>query len=95
MGKKYLEVGKIVGTHGIRGDVKVQPWCDSPEFLCKFKNFNFEDYIKFKVVVSKLDKVVINNLFIKYLAYLNSENDIFYLKVNDFLNNIRYYYDFF
>ena len=29
--------------------------------LCKFKNFNFEDYIKFKVVVSKLDKVVINN----------------------------------
>ena len=58
--------------------------------LCKFKNFNFEDYIKFKVVVSKLDKVIINNLFIKYLAYLNSENDIFYLKVNDFLNNIRY-----
>ena len=58
--------------------------------LCKFKNFNFEDYIKFKVVISKLDKVVINNLFIKYLAYLNSENDIFYLKVNDYLNNIRY-----
>ena len=58
--------------------------------LCKFKNFNFEDYIKFKVVISKLDKMVINNLFIKYLAYLNSENDIFYLKVNDFLNNIRY-----
>lgn len=58
--------------------------------LCKFKNFNFEDYIKFKVVVSKLDKIVINNLFIKYLAYLDSEDDIFYLKVNDFLNNIRY-----
>lgn len=58
--------------------------------LCKFKNFNFEDYIKFKVVVSKLDKVVINNLFIKYLAYLDNENDIFYLKVNAFLNNIRY-----
>ena len=58
--------------------------------LCKFKNFNFEDYIKFKVVVSKLDKVVINNLFLKYLAYLDNENDIFYLKVNDFLNNIRY-----
>lgn len=58
--------------------------------LCKFKNFNFEDYIKFKVVVSKLDKVVINNLFLKYLSYLDNENDIFYLKVNDFLNNIRY-----
>ena len=58
--------------------------------LCKFKNFNFEDYIKFKVVVSKLDKVVINNLFLKYLAYLDNEDDIFYLKVNDFLNNLRY-----
>lgn len=58
--------------------------------LCKFKNFNFEDYIKFKVVVSKLDKVVINNLFLKYLAYLDNQNDIFYLKVNAFLNNIRY-----
>ena len=58
--------------------------------LCKFKNFNFEDYIKFKVVVSKLDKVAINNLFLKYLAYLDNENDIFYLKVNAFLNNIRY-----
>ena len=58
--------------------------------LCKFKNFNFEDYIKFKVIVSKLDKVVINNLFLKYLAYLDNENDIFYLKVNAFLNNIRY-----
>lgn len=58
--------------------------------LCKFKNFNFEDYIKFKVIVSKLDKVVINNLFLKYLEYLDSEDDIFYLKVNDFLNNIRY-----
>lgn len=58
--------------------------------LCKFKNFNFEDYINFKVVVSKLDKVVINNLFLKYLAYLDNENDIFYLNVNAFLNNIRY-----
>ena len=58
--------------------------------LCKFKNFNFEDYIKFKVVVSKLDKVVINNLFLKYLTYLDNKYDIFYLKINAFLNNIRY-----
>ena len=28
--------------------------------------------------------------FLKYLAYLDNENDIFYLKVNAFLNNIRY-----
>lgn len=35
--KRYLEIGKIVTTHGVRGEVKVQPWCDGPEFFCKFK----------------------------------------------------------
>ena len=34
--KQYLECGKIVSTHGIRGEVRVQPWCDSPEFLLHF-----------------------------------------------------------
>ena len=34
---QFLEVGKIVGTHGIAGEMRVQPWCDSPKFLTKFK----------------------------------------------------------
>ena len=37
MKQKYLECGKITGTHGIRGEVRVHPWCDSPEFLTQFK----------------------------------------------------------
>lgn len=40
---KYLEVGQIVGTHGIAGEMRVQPWCDSPEFLTKFKSFYFDN----------------------------------------------------
>lgn len=36
MKKEYLEIGKIVNIHGIRGDVKVMPWCDEPELLCEF-----------------------------------------------------------
>ncbi len=28
--KQYLEAGKIVTTHGLKGEVKVQPWTDSP-----------------------------------------------------------------
>lgn len=35
--KQYLETGKIVGTHGVRGMVRVQPWCDDGEFLTGFK----------------------------------------------------------
>ena len=31
--KKYIETGKIVTTHGLRGEFKVYPWCDAPEEL--------------------------------------------------------------
>ncbi len=31
--KNTLEIGKIVNTHGLRGDVKVMPWCDDPEIF--------------------------------------------------------------
>lgn len=34
--QKYLETGKIVSIHGLKGEVKIQPWCDSPEALCAF-----------------------------------------------------------
>lgn len=37
--KQYLETGKIVGTHGIKGMVRVQPWSDSGEFLTNFEYF--------------------------------------------------------
>jgi 16S rRNA processing protein RimM len=29
--KAYLEAGKITNTHGIRGDIKVEVWCDDYE----------------------------------------------------------------
>ena len=38
MGKQqYIEAGKIVNTHGVRGEVKIQVWLDSPEFMRRFK----------------------------------------------------------
>ena len=33
--KELLDCGQIVNTHGIRGEVRVVPWADSPEFLCR------------------------------------------------------------
>lgn len=30
---KNIEIGKIVNTHGIRGEVKIQPWCDDPNIF--------------------------------------------------------------
>lgn len=40
--KDYLEIGQIVGTHGVRGELRVQPWCDSPEFFKKFKTLYYD-----------------------------------------------------
>lgn len=39
MKKEFLETGKIVGTHGVRGMVRIQAWCDSADFLKNFKKF--------------------------------------------------------
>lgn len=61
-----LEVGKIVNTHGLRGEVKVVPWTDYPEV--------FEDietvYIKKKTEYERLDiaglKYQKNNLIVRF-----------------------------
>ena len=33
---QFVEAGEIVTTHGVRGEMKVLPWVDSPEVLCEF-----------------------------------------------------------
>ena len=33
---EQVEVGQIVNTHGVRGELKVQPWCDVPEQFLEF-----------------------------------------------------------
>ena len=40
--KEFLEIGKITNTHGIKGEVRIEPWCDEPEFLKKFKVLYFD-----------------------------------------------------
>lgn len=39
---KFLEAGQIVGTHGVRGEVRVQPWCDSPQQFATFKKLYWD-----------------------------------------------------
>ena len=34
---QFIEAGEIVTTHGVRGEVKVLTWLDSPELLCEFE----------------------------------------------------------
>lgn len=41
--KKYLEVGKINNTHGVRGELKLSLWCDDIDYLKQFKTLYFDD----------------------------------------------------
>lgn len=38
----FLEAGEIVGTHGVRGDVRVRPECDSPELFSTLRTVYFD-----------------------------------------------------
>ncbi|MCC8182912.1 MAG: ribosome maturation factor RimM [Clostridiales bacterium] len=53
MKDSYLEVGKIVNTHGVRGEVKVESWCDEPEDLCQLEQL-FMGGRPFRVLHSRL-----------------------------------------
>ncbi|MBP1548296.1 MAG: 16S rRNA processing protein RimM, partial [Oscillospiraceae bacterium] len=65
--KKYLEIGKIVAVQGLKGEVRVEPWCDSAEFLCEFDRLYFSkgetpvDVVRSRphknIVLMKLDGV--------------------------------------
>ena len=35
--KEFVEAGRIVNTHGVAGEVKIEVWLDSPEYFRTFK----------------------------------------------------------
>ena len=55
MKNDYIETGKVVNTHGMHGEVKVQPWADSPEFLTGFEHF-YIDGAPVKVLSARVHK---------------------------------------
>lgn len=70
-----IEIGKIVNTHGLRGHIKVEPWCDGIETFEYLKRvfINKTEYIIESVKLQK-------NLFLLKLAELNSVEDAELLK---------------
>ena len=68
MKKELLETGEIVNTHGIRGEVKINPWCDEPEFLLEFDTF-YIDEKPIEVLTSRVHKNCV-------LASLKGVNDV-------------------
>lgn len=56
----YIEAGEIVTTHGVRGEVKVLSWLDSPEMLCEFDRCRISgrEYVMDSVRVQKTCNLV-------------------------------------
>lgn len=42
MKQQFLEAGRIVRTHGVRGELVLEPWADSPEFLTGIRQFSLD-----------------------------------------------------
>lgn len=51
--KEFLEAGKVVGTHGIKGAVRFQPWSDEPDFLKGIKTVYLADKTPVNIVSVK------------------------------------------
>ncbi len=65
--KKFLECGKVVTTHGVRGEVKILPWTDTPDVLCNFKVLYLNNgEVPLKVLSSRVQK---NTVLIKFAGY--------------------------
>lgn len=57
--KKYIECGKIINTHGCRGGLKLDSWCNTAEDLANMHRIFLEEngtYIKYKVKKSAIFK---------------------------------------
>lgn len=53
--KQYIEAGRIVNTHGVAGEVKIEVWLDSPQFLKSFKRC-FIDKREVKLLSARVHK---------------------------------------
>ena len=87
MKKQFLEIGKIVATQGIRGEFRVQYYCDSADVLCDFDTLYLDKgktevtvqraYPHKNIVVMKLegiDKIEQAQPLVGKLLYLNRDD---------------------
>lgn len=89
MKKQFLECGRIVGAHGVKGLMKVESWCDSPKILAAQKRVFLAEKDGFKEA-SVVSAAVSGQLVLMGLdGYLNREtvqgmkNTVLYLARED------------
>ena len=89
--RNYLECGKIVNTHGVKGAVKLESWCNSPEELAELERVFISmpgGMQEFKVIKASVFKqFVIAELegICEIDIALGFKNKIIYAKREDFV----------
>lgn len=54
--KALIEAGRIVNTHGVQGEIKIEVWLDSPQFFKSFKRLVLDSGEELKVLGAKTHK---------------------------------------
>lgn len=54
--KALIEAGRIVNTHGVQGEVKIDIWLDSPQFFKSFKRLVLDNGEELKVLGARTHK---------------------------------------
>ena len=75
MRHEILELGKVVNTHGIRGELKIQPWCDEPELFHELEYFYINGK-KYEILRTRIHK----NCIIAQVEGISSINEAELLK---------------
>ena len=52
----FIEAGRIVNTHGVQGEVKIEVWLDSPRFFTTFKRLVLDTGEERKVLSARAHK---------------------------------------
>ncbi len=96
--KEYLEAGKIVGTHGIRGTLRLNPWADSSDSVCSYKRFFIDGDKKELSVVSAKPHGAVALIDISGVDSIEKAESLrgktFYIKREDaYLPEGRYFID--
>ena len=76
---ELFEVGKIVNTHGLRGEVKIVPWTDTPDVFEDLTVIYIKNKSEYKPLNIESVRYQKNNLIVKFKEY-SDINDILQYK---------------
>ncbi len=76
--KQYLEIGKVNNTHALKGELKLEMWCDGIDFLKQLKSVYLDEKgsVKLTLVSARPQK----NIAIIKLAEINTVEEAEKLK---------------